>query len=149
MIINFARAHGCIAHEIKKDLDDLLPDGVIYFARKTVFFDVSGINLNAASYRDLAPGAAVDGREQHKLGKYQTYARTLCSSFVPFVLDCYGSLGPKGHQLLLDIVAEHLGLGLPPPASLFLFVCRQRLMAEWQRPHPARVGDQVGRRSLP
>ena len=139
LIINFARAHGCIAHEIKKDLDDLLPDGVIYFARKTVFFDVSGINLNAASYRDLAPGAAVDGREQHKLGKYQTYARTLCSSFVPFVLDCYGSLGPKGHQLLLDIVAEHLGLGLPPqPLSSFLSVVsvswqkgNARILREW------------------
>ena len=62
----------------------------------------------AASYRDAAQrplGCAVL-REQHKESKHGADVRGAGNSFVPWVFETYGAMGPRGRDLFQQFVAE-------------------------------------------
>ena len=134
LLAKFARSNDCLARTyIKKDLTHKLPDGEIHFPDKTIIFDVSGVNTSAPSYRDLLPGEAVRQRERSKTTKYFDFAKSRSSSFVPFVIDSHGSLGPKALKLLDEIEAAGLcGPGSPSPFRLTRSEFYSRLSSSWQ-----------------
>ena len=89
---------------VSKDPKALIPDGEIFLARDSIFFDVSGVHSLAPShFRPHAPqGSAVAGRETHKETKYAEYATERHARIVPFVLDCFGTvLAPWGSAPLV------------------------------------------------
>ena len=134
LLIRYARSHSCLAHEIEKDKESLLPDGVIHLSHKSIFFDVSGVSLFAHSYRHLPPGDAIRQRESSKIGKYALHAKNANSSFVPFIIDCFGSLGKRAMQLIDEIAEESLALdlGSPPPDFFSKTAFLSALSRSWQ-----------------
>ena len=81
----------------------------------------------------MAPDKAKAGREAHKVSKYSAHARDEGCSFTPFILDCYGSLGPAALQLLKDIRANSLGMvGKPSPFCLSRSAFFSELSPIWQ-----------------
>ena len=131
LLLEFARSHSCHAHEIKKDLADRLPDGVIHFANKTVFFDVSGVSPSCPSYCGQEPGEAIRGRERSKTTKYFNFARDRDCAFVPFVLDSFGTLGPRA-LALVDSIVEESAFDLAGPAFISKSDFLTRLSRVWQ-----------------
>jgi len=101
---------------------------------RTVDFDVSGVNLHAPSYVDMAPGKAMIAREKYKIGKYGTHSQQEGRTFVPFVLDSYGCLAPAALQLLKDIRDESLSspFGTPHPFRLSRSSFLAELSCAWQ-----------------
>ena len=129
LLLRFARAHSCLAHAIKKDLSDRVPDGLVHFGDRSVYFDVSGVSLTAPSYSHMAPGAALRARETSKVTKYFNFARDNDAKIAPFVLDCFGSLGKKSMQFL-DSIVEESALDLCPSMTKSSFLTQ--LSVVWQ-----------------
>jgi len=134
LLCRYARSNDCTAHVVQKDLAHLLPDGLISTFYQSILFDVSGTYPHAPSYIDMAPDKAKAAREAHKVSKYSSYARDEGCSFTPFILDCYGSLGPAALQLLKDIRANALGMvGKPSPFCLSRSAFFTELSSIWQQ----------------
>ena len=132
----FARSNGCLANIVAKDPKSLIPDGELFLASDSIFFDVSGVHTLAPSH--LSPSSvartAVEGREKHKLTKYKTYAEERQGKIVPIVLDCFGMLGDLALSLIDQVIDEGgsplLGSALPARMSRQLFV--DTLAQIWQ-----------------
>jgi hypothetical protein len=143
LLLRFARSHSSLAHPMKKDLSDRLPDGILYSTDRTVMFDVSGVSPTCPSYSHLGPGEAISGRERSKTTKYYNFARDRGAAFVPFVLDCFGSLGTRAMALLDSIVEEstldaNFGSRMSKSAFLTLLSVTWQagnaaIFAEWSR----------------
>ena len=95
--------------------------------------DVSGVCTSAPSYRDLPPGEAIRQRERSKTTKYFDFAKSRGCSFVPFVIDSYGSLGPQAVKLLEEIQSAGLcNPGSPSPFRLVRSDFYSLLSSSWQ-----------------
>jgi len=133
LLCQFSRSNDCLAHVVKKDLAHLLPDGEILMTRRSILFDLSGVNPHTADYIDLAPGEAMSERERYKEGKYRAHCVALGCCFTPFIIDSYGCLAPAALRLLKEIQAESV-TSLGPPALFHLtrscFLAR--LSSQWQ-----------------
>ena len=135
-LCEFSRSQGCLSNVVAKDPGALIPDGEIFLARDSIFFDVSGVHSLAPShFRPHAPlGSAVAGREDFKETKYAEYATERHARIVPFVLDCFGALG-QGALDLVDLIEEEgktpgFGAALPARMSKQLFLTM--LSQKWQ-----------------
>jgi hypothetical protein len=134
LLCQFARSNDCLAHVVKKDLAHLLPDGEILMTRRSILFDLSGVNPHTSSYCDLAPGAAMSARKRYKESKYRAHCVALGCSFSPFIIDSYGCLAPAALQLVKDIQDESItSFGPPAPFHLTRTAFLARLSSLWQR----------------
>ena len=103
-------------------------------AFRTILFDLSGINPHAPAYVDMKPGAASAARAVRKVSKYHAHAERQGCTFVPFVLDSYGCLGPDALQLIKDIRDESLfsPSAAPSPFRFSRSAFLAQLSAIWQ-----------------
>ena len=132
----FARSNGCLANIVAKDPNGLIPDGELFLASDSIFFDVSGVHTLAPSH--LSPSStartAVEEREAFKISKYSAYAEERHGKIVPIVLDCFGMLGDHAVSLIDVIIDEGgsplLGSALPARMSKQLFI--DTLSQIWQ-----------------
>ncbi len=91
------------------------------------------MNLGAPEYCDMEPGEAVLARERSKTTKYFDHARDRNCSFVPFVIDSNGCVGPKGMDLIREIRDEALThLGLPSSTRLSRGAFLALVSRSWQ-----------------
>ena len=133
LLLRFARDNECTGFFVTKDLARVLPDGHISMAHRTILFDLSGVNVHAPSYQDMKPGQALDARASAKVSKNGHYSHEQGCTFVPFILDQFGSLGPEALQLLKDIQAEALFCsGSPNPLRLTRSSFLHQLSCLWQ-----------------
>ena len=135
-LCEFSRSQGCLSNVVSKDPKALIPDGEIFLARDSIFFDVSGVHSLAPShFRPHAPqGSAVAGRETHKETKYAEYATERHARIVPFVLDCFGALGERAMGLvdLIDNEGNTPGFGAALPARMTKPLFLSMLSQKWQ-----------------
>jgi len=81
----------------------------------------------------MKPGQALDARASAKVSKNGPYSHEQGCTFVPFILDQFGSLGPEALQLLKDIQAEALFCsGSPNPLRLTRSSFLHQLSCLWQ-----------------
>ena len=134
LLCKFARSNDCLSHVVTKDLTHLLPDGEIHMAFRTILFDLSGINPHSPAYVDMKPGAASAARAVRKVSKYHAHAERQGCTFVPFVVDSYGCLGPDALQFIKDIRDESLFSlsAAPSPFRLSRSAFLAQLSATWQ-----------------
>ena len=133
LLCQYARSNDCLAHVVKKDLAHLLPDGEILMTRRSILFDLSGVNPHTPSYRALAPGEAMSARERYKESKYRGHCVALGCSFTPFIIDTYGCLAPAALKLIKDIQGESItSFGPPAPFHLSRTAFLARLSSLWQ-----------------
>ena len=103
-------------------------------AFRTILFDLSGINPHSPAYVDMKPGAASAARAVRKVSKYHAHAERQGCTFVPFVVDSYGCLGPDALQFIKDIRDESLFSlsAAPSPFRLSRSAFLAQLSATWQ-----------------
>jgi hypothetical protein len=100
-------------------------------AHRTILFDLSDVNVHAPSYQDMKPGQALDARASAKVSKNGHYSHEQGCTFVPFILDQFGSLGPEALQLLKDQIDRFLTGFFAPLRAANLVFENARIVVQW------------------
>ena len=147
LVCRYARSCSVIARIEPKDFKSVVPDSELFFAAETLLTDLSGVHSLAPSHLQdsPAPGQAMERRATHKRNKYDPHAEATGSTFVPLVMDAFGSMH-KDFADTLDRIAEEAGLAAFAPAPGLMtpddFLCalstqwqmdNARIVLEWQR----------------
>ena len=135
LVCRYARSCSVIARIEPKDFKSVVPDSELFFAAETLLTDLSGVHSLAPSHLQdsPAPGQAMERRATHKRNKYDPHAEATGSTFVPLVMDAFGSMH-KDFADTLDRIAEEAGLAAFAPAPGLMtpddFLCA--LSTQWQ-----------------